>query len=69
MTESKGTLRLLEILNDPEPLTRDEMAEYYREFLEDLDVDWSAVNTAIMQRWSRTGLSYIKRRAWGVEPL
>ena len=66
MTESKGTTRLLEILNDSEPLTLHEMAEQYREFLGEPDVDWKVVNAAIMQRWSRAGLIYIKRRAWGV---
>ena len=26
--------------------------------------DWSAVNAAIIQRWSRSGLEWIKRMAW-----
>lgn len=28
-------------------------------------VSWPAVNTAIINRWSRSGLKWIKRQAWG----
>jgi hypothetical protein len=27
-------------------------------------INWHRVNTAIIERWSRSGLEYIKRRAW-----
>jgi len=28
--------------------------------------DWKAVNEAIIQRWSKSGLNYIKERAWKI---
>jgi len=37
---------------------------YYAALMQQLDVDWLAVNTAIIQRWSRSGLHWIKARAW-----
>ncbi|MDD3961296.1 MAG: hypothetical protein PHT77_05475 [Bacteroidales bacterium] len=27
-------------------------------------IDWLKVNTAIINRWSKSGLRYIKERAW-----
>jgi hypothetical protein len=27
-------------------------------------VDWANVNAAILKRWSRSGLEYIKKQAW-----
>jgi hypothetical protein len=30
------------------------------------DFDWSLVNHAIMERWSVSGLNYIKREAWKI---
>lgn len=27
-------------------------------------VDWLAINTAIIQRWSKSGLIWIKEQAW-----
>ena len=29
-------------------------------------IDWSTVNGAIVDRWSRSGLEAVKRRAWGL---
>lgn len=29
-------------------------------------VDWPTVNRAIVERWSRSGLEWIKHRAWGL---
>ena len=31
-------------------------------------IDWSKVNAAIINRWSRSGLQYIKKRAWDGVP-
>ena len=28
--------------------------------------DWAAVNRAIIARWSKSALEYIKRRAWAI---
>lgn len=30
-------------------------------------IDWSKVNAAIIERWSKSGLQYIKNRAWRSE--
>lgn len=27
-------------------------------------IDWAKVNAAIIARWSKSGLQYIKKRAW-----
>ena len=46
-------------------ITRDDMASAYREGLDAMeDVDWPAVNRAVKERWSMSGLKYIKARAW-----
>ncbi|MCR4340617.1 MAG: hypothetical protein NUW01_12120 [Gemmatimonadaceae bacterium] len=45
--------------------TLDEAAAVYRYMLPNKNVDWTAVNTTIIERWSRSGLTYIKREAWG----
>ena len=29
-------------------------------------VNWEQVNKAIIERWSRSALEYIKQRAWGI---
>ncbi len=29
-------------------------------------IDWKKVNRAIVERWCRSGLSWIKRRAWAL---
>lgn len=28
------------------------------------NIDWAKVNAAIVERWSKAGLKYIKERAW-----
>lgn len=48
---------------------RDDVVAAYREGLiestDDPDiVDWPTVNQAILGRWTLSGLSYIKRKAW-----
>jgi len=30
------------------------------------EIDWPRVNAAIIERWSKSALAYIKRRAWKV---
>ncbi len=63
------------IATDPK-LTRKNCVEMYAELLRtrsmDL-IDWPAVNRSIMNRWSLSGLKWIKDRAWkivreGVKP-
>lgn len=43
---------------------RNDVAVVYRDHLTDPDVNWGAVNRAIMLRWSRAALIYIKEQAW-----
>ena len=44
---------------------RNDCAKTYRMALCSSDkTDWSAVNTAIINRWSVSGLEYIKNLAW-----
>lgn len=48
-------------------LKRDDIALTYCLALrssESNKIDWAKVNTAIMNRWSKSGLIYIKERAW-----
>ncbi len=47
--------------------SRDEFAWAYMLLLSEHDetwVGWPALNVAIMDRWSRSGLAYIKAKAW-----
>ena len=34
-----------------------------------MDIDWPAVNAAIIERWSMSGLKHIKRLAWSEGPI
>jgi hypothetical protein len=44
---------------------RDDVARWYAQALrESWDVDYSAINHAILDRWSMAALRYIKERAW-----
>ena len=47
--------------------TRDAMARSYRHLLDEKGPNWGAwpiLNVAIMDRWSASGLAYIKTKAW-----
>ena len=47
--------------------SRDEIAEAYADLLVEKPATWGVwptLNLAIMDRWSRSGLEYVKRRAW-----
>lgn len=47
--------------------TRDEMADEYADLLLTRPADWGVwplLNVAIIDRWSLSGLEYIKRKAW-----
>ena len=50
--------------------TRDEAAEKYAQLLRDrslgVEIDWPAVNLAIISRWSVAGLRYVKDRAYAL---
>lgn len=43
--------------------TRDDVARVYAQLLAE-DIDWEDVNGAILERWSESGLAYIKSEAW-----
>ena len=45
----------------------DEYANLLAVYVEDPGFDWSAVNHAILRRWSIAALRYIKARAWKLE--
>lgn len=52
--------------------SRDELAREYARLLTSRGVDdgmWPVLNLAIMDRWSRGGLVYIKRKAWALAVL
>lgn len=46
---------------------REEVACLYALSLHEKDLDWVAVNKAITQRWSYSGLGWIKKRAWEID--
>lgn len=62
--QQTATGELLEAVRNAE--NRDQMAEAYSTYVEDDDgaVDWPAVNAAIVERWSKAALNYIKAEAW-----
>jgi hypothetical protein len=52
--------------------SRDELAYEYARLIEHrapTDGMWPVLNLAIMDRWSRSGLTYIKRKAWSLVPV
>jgi hypothetical protein len=44
--------------------TRKDVARTYAILIQKGHKDWSAINTAIMKRWSKSGLLWIKTEAW-----
>ena len=48
--------------------TRKDIARTYALLIRDYwhQVNWPVVNRAIVERWSRSALEYIKRRAWAI---
>ena len=46
-------------------LTRKQIAQSYRlGLMSSFKTDWAAVNKLILQRWSPSGLEWIKKQAW-----
>lgn len=47
-------------------MTRADVAQTYAMLIRQADetCDWRRINEAIIRRWSRSALEYIKRRAW-----
>ena len=44
--------------------TQADVAQRYAWAIQRGDVDWRAVNEAIIERWSKSGLDRVKRVAW-----
>lgn len=48
-------------------IKRDSIALTYRMAMDSSEkIDWAKINKAIMNRWSLSGLKYIKNKAWGL---
>jgi hypothetical protein len=55
---------ILEDVANPD-VTRDDVATAYAlGLLSEGAVNWPTVNAAIIERWSTSGLEYVKRIAW-----
>lgn len=55
---------ILREIADPR-MTRDDVAQTYALMIDYSDIyDWQKINSAIIARWSKHALEYIKRRAW-----
>lgn len=62
LVDPQGTI--MREIADP-ALKRDDVALTYAYAIrQDADMDWPAVNHAIIERWSMAALKYIKDRAW-----
>lgn len=59
-----------ESFTEPFKLTREQAAELYAKFIRQEmakgGLDAESVNNAIIARWSRSGLRYIKGLAWNI---
>lgn len=44
--------------------TRDEAIHIYKDAIIMLGIEWSKFNNAIIEKWSISGLKYIKHNAW-----
>ena len=59
---------IMNVVRSAGKVTRKEMAEVYAKAIQ-IEVgyiDWPILNRAIMDRWSRSGLRFIKERAWRI---
>ena len=62
MTEHRNDL-IIEAINESK--TREEVVEIYTDLIPMLNIDWATVNKTIAEKWSISGLEYIKKHAWG----
>jgi hypothetical protein len=63
VSEHTATQELLDMIAD-ESNTRQQVARVYALALGDETIGWYAVNLAIIDRWTLSGLVWIKRHAW-----
>ena len=61
MTEHRNEL-IIEAINKSE--TREDASEIYKDLIPMFNVDWPTVNKTIVEKWSVSGLKYIKKHAW-----
>lgn len=79
MTERNAVItdisEMVALVTQPSPLEviasatkRDDVVPNYAQWIMEEDdgypQDWHAINKAIMDKWSKAALSYIKERAW-----
>ena len=62
MTEHSNEL-IIEAINNSK--TREEVVGIYTDLIPMLNIDWQTVNKTITEKWSISGLKYIKEHAWG----
>jgi hypothetical protein len=55
---------LLATVNDWGTTRRDVAADYAASLVYGKREDWATINMAIIERWSPSGLKWIKREAW-----
>jgi hypothetical protein len=58
------TDQLLEAIANLKLKRADIVDLYHQALISNEDVSWSKINDAIMSRWSKAGLMWIKNRAW-----
>lgn len=63
--DENATQYLLSVIAAPRSTRSDVAFAYAAAIALEEHPDWSAVNHAIIGRWSESGLQTIKRRAWG----
>jgi len=59
-------LKLLEVVADKKNKQNDVATQYRKAFWTIPDIDWREVNSAIIKRWSKSGLIRIKKIAWRI---
>lgn len=62
MTEHRNDL-IIEAINKSK--TREEVTTIYTDLIPMSNIDWPTVNKTITEKWSMSGLKYIKKQAWG----
>jgi hypothetical protein len=66
LSQMSASTRTLVLVTQHPAVKRIDMADWYRKALANSNhaTDWATVNAAIIDRWSESGLKYIKRKAW-----
>ena len=64
-----ATTELIALIDDRKNTRADVVDLYQTALMFSLDVDWPAVNAAIIERWSLAGLRHIKKLAWRDGPI